>query len=149
MRPRSFRTVQCFTHVYLQARTAVDAGDIRTWRTYFYGDANCAVPPYNIVIILQVLTLFIKLWFKDIRVRLWKMPMLVDWRRIQKWLLFFNSRTSIMIVHARIPTYHIFGLLRQHGWACVTITWHKACLSNIKGGFTIRVHFRWRPQYDQ
>ena len=32
MRPRSLRAVQCFTHIYLPARTTVDAGDICTWR---------------------------------------------------------------------------------------------------------------------
>ena len=30
MRPRSLRTVRRFTHVYLHAKTTVDAGDIRT-----------------------------------------------------------------------------------------------------------------------
>ena len=30
MRPQSSRAVQHFTHVYLQAQSAVDAGDIRT-----------------------------------------------------------------------------------------------------------------------
>ena len=34
MRPRSSPAVQHFTHVYLQARTAVDADDIRTWQTW-------------------------------------------------------------------------------------------------------------------
>ena len=33
MRQPSSRTVHRFTRVYLHARTAVDAGDIRTWRT--------------------------------------------------------------------------------------------------------------------
>ena len=33
MHPRSSRTVRHFAHVYLHAQTAVDAGDIRTWRT--------------------------------------------------------------------------------------------------------------------
>ena len=33
MRLQSLRAVQRFTHVYLHARTTVDACDIRTWRT--------------------------------------------------------------------------------------------------------------------
>ena len=33
MRSRPLRAVQHFTHVYLDAQTAVDAGDIRTWQT--------------------------------------------------------------------------------------------------------------------
>ena len=33
MRSRFSRTVRHFTHVYLHAQTAVDAGDIRTWQT--------------------------------------------------------------------------------------------------------------------
>ena len=33
MHLRSLRTMQCFTRVYLHTQTAVDAGDIRTWRT--------------------------------------------------------------------------------------------------------------------
>ena len=33
MRPWSLRSVRRFTWVYLHAQTAVDAGDIRTWRT--------------------------------------------------------------------------------------------------------------------
>ena len=36
MRPRSSRSVQHFTSVYPHAKTAFDAGDIFTWRFFFF-----------------------------------------------------------------------------------------------------------------